>query len=279
MRNVCAIGVTAIVMVSVALAGECVCKTDKAHDGWCNECKVGYVDGVKITSHKLFDALQGKKVDFSQAKCGGCKGAATAAAAAKGTNAKTASGKAACQKGAQCQKGVAAKTAAGKAACQKGAQCQKGIAAKTAAGKAACQKGAQCQKGATACANCPHGNVTIANGMAFKSPVAATLASGMPMTKTLDQMKCPDCKAAAVAGKGWCDTCQKGIVGNRVFKDKKAYDAALASHELLVKAAKVATKCEDCAVAMVTNGTCTKCNVSFKDGKVAKATEKASAGG
>jgi len=39
-------------------------------------------------------------------------------------------------------------------------------------------------------------------------------------------------------------------------------------------AAKTAEKCEACAVAMVTDGNCAACKVSFKDGKkVAKAIE------
>ena len=75
MRSVCTWSVALVVMASAAMAGECSCKADKAKDGWCGECKIGYVSGVKIKSEKLFGALKGKEVDAEKIKCPGCKSA------------------------------------------------------------------------------------------------------------------------------------------------------------------------------------------------------------
>lgn len=198
MRSVCALSVALVVTASAALAGDCACKADKAHDGWCKECKVGYVDGVKITSKKLYAALQGKAVDADHIKCPGCK----AALAKNGT--------------------------------------------------------------------CGHCHIEFAANHAYASPVAYHLAMGKLMTSCSADMKCEGCKKAADGECGWCDHCKAGIVGNRIFTDKTEYEQAVAAHALLVKASETAKHCEGCGVAMVTNGTCEACKVTYKDGKVAK---------
>ena len=59
---------------------------------------------------------------------------------------------------------------------------------------------------------------------------------------------------------------------NRVFKDKDAYNEGIKARETVRLAAKTAKKCEPCAVAMVTDGSCAMCKVSFKDGKKTTAT-------
>jgi hypothetical protein len=69
------VGVALVVMASAAVAGDCSCTADKAANGWCGECKVGHVSGVKLTSEKLYAALQGEKVDAESIKCPGCKSA------------------------------------------------------------------------------------------------------------------------------------------------------------------------------------------------------------
>lgn len=200
MRSSVVIPVVAVLIAgaSLAVAGECTCKTAKVDNGWCSECNVGYVSGVKLESKELYDALAGVKVDKEKVQCPGCK-------------------------------------------------------------TALAKNGA-----------CDHCHVRFEHGVAYKSPVAAKLAAGKPMAHGADEIKCPGCKKAAKAGEGWCDHCGGGIVGHRWFSDKKAYQDAVAARATLVKAAQAAEKCKGCAIAMVTDGKCDHCNVSFKDGKVVK---------
>ncbi len=201
---VTALVVTASVVTTSAMAQShaptattCTCADAKVHGGWCTACKVGYVAGVKITSHKLFEAVQGKPVaDVSKMKCPDCK--------------------------------------------------------------AAFKNGGFCQ----------HCNVGFVGHKAYKSKVGYALARGQAKDPaSLKSIKCPKCKAAAAAGQGWCKMCSMGIVGNLVFTDKQAYEAAVKARATLVAANKLTDKCEGCAVAMVTDGTCKHCKVAFKDGK------------
>ncbi len=64
----------AVVLVSgsVVLA-ECKCGIAKIQNGWCSDCKVGYVAGIKIKSDALFESLQGHEVDKAKIKCPSCK--------------------------------------------------------------------------------------------------------------------------------------------------------------------------------------------------------------
>lgn len=126
-----------------------------------------------------------------------------------------------------------------------------------------------CKKAIAEHGRCEHCNVIA--GQWYRSPVSYALAKGTPVTKELIAA-CPDrcehCKSA-FNGNTKCDKCNVGFVAGRMFSDDKEYKAALAAFEILTKAAKAATKCVECAVALVTDGKCDGCNVSFKDGKIA----------
>lgn len=54
-------GILMFAFATVAFA-DCVCADAKTKDGWCGDCKHGYVAGVKINNDKLFAAVQGKDV-------------------------------------------------------------------------------------------------------------------------------------------------------------------------------------------------------------------------
>lgn len=100
----------------------------------------------------------------------------------------------------------------------------------------------------------------------FKSKVAYLLANGVQ--KDVSKLYCTGCKKAVKAGAGWCDSCNAGMVGNVVHKSKKNYEAAKKARTILVSAGK--SKCETCAVAMVTDGTCESCKITYKDGEKQK---------
>lgn len=112
---------------------------------------------------------------------------------------------------------------------------------------------------------CEHCKLAVANGRFFHSPVAHTLAKG----KLVSAKEASSCKGSKEghAENGFCEGCGVGFVAGRMFKGEEDYKAALAAHKILAKAALASAKCEDCAVAMVTDGTCESCKVKFKHGK------------
>jgi hypothetical protein len=196
MRNLPAFPLVACAVLAAAATAyaDCSCKIAKVKDGWCQDCKVGYVAGVELKSKNLYDALKGEAVtDTSKVKCELCKAAL--------------------------------------------------------------------EKNAT----CAHCKVGFVHGTKYRSMAAYHLARGEATDSA--KIKCAGCRAHAETH-GWCDSCKMGFVANRAFADKDAYEQARSAHKTLHLAAKASGKCEGCAVAMVTDGTCSACKVSFKNGKM-----------
>jgi len=128
-----------------------------------------------------------------------------------------------------------------------------------------CKTAASCQG---CCDQC-----MFAGGKKYASQVAYRLAKGKPMPAELVAAcpkRCDECKTAH-AKNGKCKKCGVGFVADRMFENDSDYQAALAALQLIEKAAKTAKHCEQCAVAMVTDGRCDKCNVSYKNGRMASA--------
>ncbi len=121
-----------------------------------------------------------------------------------------------------------------------------------------------CVKAAKQDSACDQCGVAFAGGKAYKSKVAQRLARGKAAQP--DKLACSMCQKNSKA-QGWCDNCKVGLVGNRAFKNKQGYTRATAARKVLLAAAKRAETCPNCAVAMVSDGTCSACKVSFKDGK------------
>lgn len=80
--------------VSSAMAGDCPgCKkVSDEGQGYC--CGKGQAYGVQLTSQKLHQALEGKKIDRYKVKCPGCKTASKTNGSCKGCNVHVADGKA-----------------------------------------------------------------------------------------------------------------------------------------------------------------------------------------
>ena len=118
---------------------------------------------------------------------------------------------------------------------------------------------------------CEHCHAGFHAAQAYHSLVAYTLSQGMHVDPK--NVKCPGCKAA-LTGKDsaghaahFCKECDAGFVGPLAFKGRENYDQAENAMTILKAAAKEASHCEDCAVAMVTDGTCEHCKTHFKNGK------------
>lgn len=109
---------------------------------------------------------------------------------------------------------------------------------------------------------CEHCHVGVADGHLYHSMYAHTLATGKLMPA--EKISCPSCKEHHADG-GYCSGCGVGFVGGRAYKGEEAYEAAQEAHEIVAKAA--AAKCEQCSVAMLTDGECEKCHATYEDGE------------
>lgn len=103
---------------------------------------------------------------------------------------------------------------------------------------------------------------TFLNNKSYGSQVGATLAKGKLVSG--EKISCSACKTKWKSG-GECTGCNVGYVSHMKFK-KDDYTLASNAETILKKAIKAAEDCEKCAVAIVTDGTCEACKVSFKDG-------------
>lgn len=122
-----------------------------------------------------------------------------------------------------------------------------------------------CRTAAMKNGRCEHCNLGGAYRKLYGSPFAHTIALGEPYAAD-KAAKCGGCKKAH-ANNGFCTGCSAGFVAGRMFKEKDGYDTALEALKTIMKAVATSQKCAACAVAMVTDGTCTKCNISYKEGK------------
>lgn len=123
-----------------------------------------------------------------------------------------------------------------------------------------------CKTAMTKNGRCPDCGTGFVDKKAYNSKVAYLLANGVQ--KDVSKIYCESCKKAAKAGAGWCGSCNVGMVGNVLHKSKESFETAKQARTILVSAAK--SKCETCAVAMVTDGTCESCKLTFKDGEKQK---------
>lgn len=184
---------TAAVMLCSASAAWADCSSCTANaktDGWCDKCKVGYYDGVKLTFRPAYDVLQPVAADKLAEKCAGCK----KAAASNGT--------------------------------------------------------------------CDQCHIRFIDKQGYKSWVAVHFAGAERFDA--EKSKCDDCKRSKAAYRS-CRACGANVIGNRSFKDVKAFEAALPARMALQSAS--ATKCEGCAVAVLTNGKCEKCKLEYANGQ------------
>lgn len=124
-----------------------------------------------------------------------------------------------------------------------------------------------CRKAMAAGGTCDSCRISYSGKQAFRSPFAAALAAGQRVKS--EEITCPTCRGNADQH-GWCDSCKAGIVHHRVFKEREAYDRAVKAWEILAASTKELGHCEQCAIAMATNGRCEQCKESFQDGKPIK---------
>ncbi|MCH7885518.1 MAG: hypothetical protein IIC01_09740, partial [Planctomycetes bacterium] len=111
------------------------------------------------------------------------------------------------------------------------------------------------------CSTCRMGFV---NGQAYLSRLTYLLAKGKakdPVTHN-----CATCRGNS--GRfGWCRQCQRGMVGHFAYADRTVFEEAVREVRRLQSAIAKLKDCELCAIAMITDARCPKCNIHYKEGK------------
>jgi hypothetical protein len=77
---------------------------------------------------------------------------------------------------------------------------------------------------------------------------------------------CPVCRKNSES-LGWCEACKVGMIGGVAVADRQEFDDAARSIRILHEAIAAAERCEDCAVAILTDTQCPVCRISYRDGK------------
>ncbi len=121
-----------------------------------------------------------------------------------------------------------------------------------------------CQKAMTDGGYCDQCRMGFVHGQAYLSRLTYHLARGE--ARDPKGIACPKCRKNSQQA-GWCDDCKIGMIGNVATADKKEYEDTLREFQRLLKAIQMIPRCESCAVAMFTGGTCPSCKISYKDGK------------
>ncbi len=121
---------------------------------------------------------------------------------------------------------------------------------------------------------CTQTRVGFVDQKAYFSRLTHLLARG---EKTdLSRITCTVCASNAahrklpVQGRGWCDECKVGLIGNVAFRDPKMFKAAVKEYELLLKAIKTSERCGTCAAAQFYGRRWPICRISYETGEPVK---------
>lgn len=121
-----------------------------------------------------------------------------------------------------------------------------------------------CKKAIASGGFCEQHRVGFVRDQAYFSRLTYELARGKPRDPA--GMTCPICKKNA-EDHGWCDSCKLGMVGNVEIQDREAYRRVEHALDILDLAIGAAARCEDCAVAMVTDTKCPLCKIAYRAGR------------
>jgi hypothetical protein len=109
------------------------------------------------------------------------------------------------------------------------------------------------------CVNAAMGFVA---GKTYFTRLTWGLAKGTPANVAL--LPCAMCRSHGGDEPGWCDHCQRGIVGNVVFTDRALFETTAAEYRNLLAAIEREKVCQTCACVMVVHRKCMKCNISYE---------------
>jgi len=123
---------------------------------------------------------------------------------------------------------------------------------------------ASCRSAIATSGFCAEHRVGFVNGLAYFSRLTYELARGERCDAAT--ISCAVCRKHA-EGSGWCEEHRLGMIGRVAIRDRAAFEHAAAALEVLQAANREAARCEHCAMAIVTDGWCPLCRISYKNGK------------
>lgn len=125
-------------------------------------------------------------------------------------------------------------------------------------------KCASCQRALKSDSFCVKCGIGYKNGLAWVSRLTHSLAMGERTGKR--EIACKICREY-LQRMGWCAKCNIGFVGNVRFEKRDRYDTAAKEFGRFLVANELSTKCETCALAMMSDGACRACKIRYRDGK------------
>ena len=111
---------------------------------------------------------------------------------------------------------------------------------------------------------CDVHRVGFLGGQAYFSRLSYLLARAERIDAST--IVCATCRGH-LGGRGWCEACGMGLVGRIVIRDRASYDEVDRALAIVESAGQTASRCEHCAVAMVTDTTCPYCGIRYEGGK------------
>lgn len=122
----------------------------------------------------------------------------------------------------------------------------------------------QCRKAFDSHGYCEPCKIGFVRKQAFFSRLTYGLARGT--LKNPGAVTCPTCVKNTTLP-GWCEACRVGLVGHRAYEDRKEFEEVVRVRNLLKSAIERGKKCLSCAIAMINDGPCVKCKVTFEGGR------------
>ncbi len=123
---------------------------------------------------------------------------------------------------------------------------------------------------------CERSGIGFVDNEAYFSKLAYYVAKGRPID--VDEIDCAVCTKLVghyrhpkpenqAETPGWCESCMAGYFGNFVYCDREEFEAASAEFQLLLRAVETTKRCQSCATAMLCEGRCPECNISYHLGR------------
>lgn len=121
---------------------------------------------------------------------------------------------------------------------------------------------AACQRAIAEDGYCRQHKWGFVHQRAYFSLITHHLAKGA--VPSASALQCSRCRTNG-KGHGWCDRHRVGMIGSVALHNRQEYDEAVAAADVLREASKVASRCDRCAVALITGTQCPY--IVMKDGK------------
>lgn len=121
-----------------------------------------------------------------------------------------------------------------------------------------------CQAASASDGFCEKHRIGFVDKKAYFSKLTYYLAKGD--VRHLSDIACPVCRRNSETY-GWCDRCKVGMVGQVSMVNRASFEQAVNSLHILYAANEAATRCDRCAVAILTDTQCPLCKIRYKDGK------------